>query len=279
MAAGGGFWLRYSRSMRNSFAVAFALVLVAACSSSSSPDEPGSSDASTPDDAGSAVDSSTESSSDSSVAVDASASHDAGAVVDAGDQLAQLLALTSTCAKKVSSGLLALNAGDTPTVAVCGLTGALFWKADMDIDCDGKKTTQCNTGTDPDYQSSTAVNDSKGNPLDAANLPYVVVPGKSAKFDAAAAGLSKGAVILVVYKNKIAYAVYGDVGPSAGIGEASYATASELGINPNPSNGGVDSADVLYVAFTGSGSIVKPIEDHAAAVTLGKAKLTALLGD
>ncbi|MEO8800496.1 MAG: glycoside hydrolase family 75 protein [Polyangiaceae bacterium] len=266
--------------MRNALALALAVAfgLLAACSSSSSPDDPGSSDASTLDDSGSVGDSSTDL--DSSVAVDASAPHDAGAVVDAGDQIAQLLALTSKCAKPVSTGLLALNAGNPGTVAVCGLTGALFWKADMDIDCDGKQTTQCNTGTDPDYQNSTAAVDSKGNALDAANLPYVVVPGKSAKFDAAAAGLSKGAVILVVYKNQLAYAVYGDVGPAADIGEASYATASELGINPNPSKGGVDGADVLYVAFTGSDSVVKPkIEDHAAAVTLGKAKLTALLGN
>lgn len=263
--------------MRNSLAVAFAAVLVAACSSSSSPDEPGSADASTPDDAGPGGE--LDASSDSSLAVEASAPDDAGTVGDAGDPIAQLLALTSTCTKQVSSGLLALNAGDTPTVAVCGLTGALFWKADMDIDCDGKMTAQCSTKTDPDYQNSTAAVDSKGNPLDAASLPYVVVPGKSAKFDAAAAGLSKGAVILVVYKNKLAYTVYGDVGPSADIGEASYATASELGIDPDPSSGGVDGADVLYVAFTGSGSIVKPIEDHAVAVTLGKAKLTALLGN
>ncbi|HEX7664961.1 MAG TPA: glycoside hydrolase family 75 protein [Polyangiaceae bacterium] len=259
--------------MRNALALALALGLVAACSSSSSPDGGPSAaeDAgSTGNDAGSTI--------DAGHVVDASEPTEAS-VTDAGDEIAQLLALTSTCAKKVSTAPLALNAGDTPTVDVCGLTGALFWKADMDIDCDGKQTTQCNTGTDPDYQDSTAANDSKGNPLDAASLPYVVVPGKSSKFDAAGAGLSKGAVILVLYNKKIGWAVYGDVGPSADIGEASYATAVELGVDPDPSNGGVDAADVLYVAFTGTDSIVKPIEDHAAAVTLGEAKLKTLLGD
>jgi hypothetical protein len=199
---------------------------------------------------------------------------DAGA--DAGDPIAKLLALTSSC-NQVSNGLFALNAGDTPTVPICGLTNALFWKADMDIDCDGKTTTQCSLQTDPDYQNQTAATDSQNNPLDAANLPYVVVPGKSTKFDAAANGLKLGDVILVVYKGQVEYAVYGDVGPSADIGEASYATANALGVNPDPKVGGVDTPDVLYVAFTGSSALVSPIEDHAKAVTVGQARLAQLV--
>jgi hypothetical protein len=194
---------------------------------------------------------------------------------DAGDPVAKLLALTSSC-KQVSNGLYALNAGDAPTVPICGLTNAFFWKADMDIDCDGKQTTQCSLQTDPDFQNQTAATDSKGNPLDAANLPYVVVPGKSTIWDAAAAGVKLGDVILVLYKGQIEYAVYGDVGPSAIIGEASYATAQALGIDPNPATGGVDTPDVLYVAFPGA--LVSPIEDHAQAVTVGQAALAKLLG-
>ncbi|MEO8877576.1 MAG: glycoside hydrolase family 75 protein, partial [Polyangiaceae bacterium] len=202
---------------------------------------------------------------------------DAGVTVDAGDAVARLLALTATCTQ-VSNGLYSLNAGDKATVPICSLPNAVFWKADMDIDCDGKQTTQCNSGTDPDYQNQTAASDSKGNALDAANLPYVVIPGKSTRFDSAAAGLAHGSVILVLYKNQIGYAVFGDVGLSADIGEASYATAVELGINPNPSSGGVDAPDVLYVAFTGPSAVVKPIENHADAVTVGQARLAKLIG-
>ena len=101
-------------------ALALALGLVAACSSSSSPDGGPSAaeDAgSTGNDAGSTI--------DAGHVVDASEPTEAS-VTDAGDEIAQLLALTSTCAKKVSTAPLALNAGDTPTVDVCGLTGALF---------------------------------------------------------------------------------------------------------------------------------------------------------
>jgi hypothetical protein len=244
------------------------LVLVSAFALGCGTSTPNAVDAST-------VDAAVESGVDSGVdaAVDAPA---AEAGTDAGDPIAKLLALTSSC-NQVSNGLFALNAGDTPTVPICGLTNAFFWKADMDIDCDGKTTTQCSLQTDPDYQNQTAATDSKGNPLDAANLPYVVVPGKSTKFDAAASGLKLGDVILVLYKGQVEYAVYGDVGPSADIGEASYATAQALGVNPDPKVGGVDAPDVLYVAFTGSSALVSPIEDHAKAVSIGQARLAQLV--
>ena len=245
------------------FLVAVVSTVALGCGASS----PAPQDAATPLDAG------TDASDAGAIEAGNDAGTDAGA--DAGDPVAKLLALTSSC-KQISNGLYALNAGDPATVPICGLTGAFFWKADMDIDCDGKQTTQCNINTDPDYQNQTAATDSKGNPLDAANLPYVVFPGKSTIFDAAANGLKLGDVILVFYKGQIEYAVYGDVGPSAIIGEASYATAQALGIDPNPSTGGVDTPDVLYVAFPGS--LVSPIENHAQAVSAGQAALAKLLG-
>lgn len=227
-----------------------------------------------------AEDAGTDATSTTDAGSDASASEEAGDAAqgvdaDAGDPIAKLKTLTATCTQ-VSTGLYALNAGDTPTVPICQLTGALFWKADMDVDCDGKQTAQCSISTDPSYQNQTAASDSMGNALDAANLPYVVVPGKSARFDFGAAGLKLGDVILVLYNDKIAYAVYGDVGPTADIGEASYATVKSLGANPNPATGGVDPADVLYVAFPGA--VVAPIENHAQAVSVGQAQLAKLVG-
>ncbi|MEO7113716.1 MAG: glycoside hydrolase family 75 protein [Polyangiaceae bacterium] len=249
----------------------FIATLAGACGSNTSPDS-----SNAVSDAGSASDASTTTNAnDASTSSDASIATDSG--VDAGDQVAALLALTSSC-NQISDGLFALNAGDTPTVPICGLKNAVFWKADMDIDCDGKQTTQCNSAADPDYQNSTAAVDSMGNALDAANLPYVVVPGKSTRFDSAAAGLAHGSVILVLYNHQIEYAVFGDVGPSADIGEASYATAVGLGINPNPKTGGEDAADVLYVAFTGTTAVASPIENHAQAVSVGEARLKELLG-
>lgn len=251
-------------------ALAAASLLVALGCSSSAPVNPV--------DAGAGADAATDArAADAATAAEAGDAAGAADAADAGNAVARLLSLTSSC-NQVSSGLYALNAGDTPTVPICGLTGALFWKADMDVDCDGKTTAQCSSSTDPDYQDQTAAVDSQGNPLDAANLPYVVVPGKSSRFDFGAAGLVKGSVIAVVYKGQLEFAVYGDVGPSADIGEASYATVKALGANPNPKVGGVDTPDVLYVAFTGPSGVASPIEDHAQAVSVGQARLAELLG-
>ena len=151
---------------------------------------------------------------------------------------------------------------------MCGLVGAVFWQADMDIDCDGKTTTQCNSTTDPSYQNQTAATDSQGNPLDAAALPYVVVPSNGTRFNYTNAGLKMGSVVAVIYGGKIEYGILGDTGPVNIIGEASYAMAKNLGIDPDPKVGGVDKG-VTYVAFTGTAAVVKKKEDHTEAVTLG----------
>ena len=52
------------------------------------------------------------------------------------------------------------------------------------------------------------------------------------------------------------------------IGEASHAMAAQLGIDPDPKMGGTNGP-VTYIAFIGASSLVRPIEDHAAAERLG----------
>jgi hypothetical protein len=187
---------------------------------------------------------------------------------------AELSAAIATC--NVVGGKYALNGGGTPTVDICGLPTAVFWKADLDVDCDGVMTPQCNLQTDPYYMSQTAANDSMGNPLDAAALPYVVVPGVSTRWSYRSAGLSMGSVVAVIYKDKVEYGVLGDVGPTASIGEASYRMAELLGIDPDPRIGGT-SDEVAYIAFIGTGAKVSPIESHDKAVELGVAHARALL--
>jgi hypothetical protein len=193
---------------------------------------------------------------------------------------AQLLALLAHC-DELTTGRYKTDddPGLPANIPVCNLNGAIFWKADMDIDCDGKQTAQCSLQTDPDFQNQTAIVDSHGDPLDAANLPYVVVPTpSSARFDYHTVGLHGGAVIAVIYQGQVEYGVFGDTGPNNIIGEASYAMAASLGIDPNPSTGGTGSG-VTYIAFTGTGAIVAPVEDHAAAVTLGEALAKQLIAD
>lgn len=183
----------------------------------------------------------------------------------------QLLARIAAC--EVVGGPFASDGGD---VDICGFPGAVAWTSDMDIDCDGQMSDQCNLGTDPSYMDQTAASDSNGDPLDAATLPFVVIPGRSARFDYLDAGLGMRSVVAVIFEGKVEYGVLGDVGPQAIIGEASYAMAVSLGIDPDPSTGGV-SGGVAYIAFTGTESKVEVIEDHAAAVTLGIDRARLLL--
>ncbi|WP_214416203.1 CBM35 domain-containing protein [Sphaerisporangium fuscum] len=181
----------------------------------------------------------------------------------------QLLAKVTTCSQ-ISNGKYKTDSDvSTATVPVCNKNGAVFWKADMDIDCDGVRTTQCNENTDCCFQADTFCHTTTDTPLNAAQLPYVVVPSTSGIWNYTTKGIGCGTVVAVIYNGKVEYAVMGDTGPSGIIGEASYKTASDLGINPDPSNGGTDTG-VTYIVFTGSGTKVSTIQNHSQAVTLGR---------
>jgi hypothetical protein len=188
-----------------------------------------------------------------------------------------LLALTANC-NAASNGKYATDDDGSPdTITVCGLNGAFFWKADMDIDCDGKTTAVCNLNTDPAYQNQTSTTDSQGNALDASTLPFVVIPLPSDKFAYDTSDLHLGGVVAVIYQGKLEFGIFGDEGPENIIGEASYAMANLLGIDSDPSTGGVDSG-VTYIAFTGQESVVSKNEDHAEATLLGTERAAAALG-
>ncbi|MFD9462706.1 glycoside hydrolase family 75 protein [Streptomyces sp. NPDC060027] len=178
---------------------------------------------------------------------------------------AALLAKVTSCSQ-ISSGKYRTDEETSATVPVCGKNGAVFWKADLDIDCDGQVTARCNGDTDPWFQDDTAFHQSNGRPLRADSLPYVVVPSTSSIWKYTSSGIKGGGVVAVIYNGKVEYAVVGDTGPTQIIGEASYATASALGIDPDPETGGTDSG-VTYILF--KNSQVSPIESHGAAVSLG----------
>jgi hypothetical protein len=186
-----------------------------------------------------------------------------------GPTAAELLAKVTGC-NQISHGTYKTDSDSgSATVPVCGKTGAVFWKSDMDIDCDGQRTTQCNENTDCCFQNDTAFHQSDGKPLNSAALPYLVVPSSSGIWNYASAGVHGASVAAVIYHGKVTYAVVGDTGPTGIIGEGSYALAVSLGIDPDPSTGGVDSG-VTFIVFTGTSSIVSPIENHAAATNLGE---------
>lgn len=168
---------------------------------------------------------------------------------------------------RISHGRFRSDHGKRASVAVCGTRHAVFWKADLDIDCDGQPGPRCNRRTDPLFSAATAYRQSDGRALSAERLPYVVVPAGGPVWNPADDGVRGGSVAAVVYRGRVQYAVVGDIGPRGLIGEASYATAKALGIDPNPRHGGAPSG-VTYIIFKNSQA--RPIESHAAAVAAGR---------
>lgn len=200
---------------------------------------------------------------------------DAG--VDASGEVTAAALLDALASCTVVGGQYATDDSLPATVDICHLPNAVFWKSDLDIDCDGKPSDVCNSLTDPSFQSQTAATDSQGMPLDAATLPYVVLPSPSTRWSYKTSGLAMGSVVAVIYGDHVEYGVAGDTGPTTIIGEASYRMAELLGIDPDPATGGAD-AGVAFIAFTGADAEVMVTEDHSEAVQIGLAHARALLG-
>jgi Fungal chitosanase of glycosyl hydrolase group 75 len=194
----------------------------------------------------------------------------------AGPTADQLRDRVTGCETQVSQGLYAEREGMTQDIPVCSTGAAVHWKSGMTIDCDGQPTEQCNEDTDPAFQPETAFPQSDGQPLIASELPFVVLPLASDIWDFRDSGLAGGTVVAVVYEDTVVYGVVGDLGPSGQIGEASYALADALGIDPDPATGGTSGKVVDYVAFPGV--VADPIEDPAQAVSLGEQAATELVG-
>ncbi|MDI3417435.1 glycoside hydrolase family 75 protein [Streptomyces luteolus] len=169
---------------------------------------------------------------------------------DGGAVAAALLAEVQGC-EQLSKGRFRTDDGAPADIPVCGGKGVVHWKADLDIDCDGRPSPVCNKHTDPYFQPTTAFQDSRGRHLDSAKLPYVVVPGASKRWNHREAKVWGGGLAAIVYRGRVRYAVVGDTGPTNLIGEASYATARALGIDPHPVRGGAPGG-VTYIFFQGS---------------------------
>lgn len=192
------------------------------------------------------------------------------------ETMALLKTKTSSCNPLAGVQQFSQNGGSTADIPMCQLDGAIFWKADFDIDCDGGTSENCHA--DPYYQASTSGVDSKGKYLNASTLPYVVLPLDSDTFKSAKHGLSLGSVVAVIYKDVMAYAVIGDRGPRAAIGEGSEYLAEILGMDTNSRWGGVEGKAVTYIAFTGADGKSSPLEDHDAARAVGRRQANRLVG-
>lgn len=186
----------------------------------------------------------------------------------------ELLAKVKDCGEQVSNGEYATDDGQAEEIPVCGKSGGVYWKADLDVVCDGQETKECNSSTDPNFLPETAWVQSDGKPLNSAELPHIVVPLPSERWDPQDSGIENGVgnVAAVIYNGKLMYGVVGDKGPENIIGEASYAMAEALGADPDPASGGVDASEVTYIVFPKEK--VDPIEDKAKAQEVGERMAT-----
>jgi hypothetical protein len=139
----------------------------------------------------------------------------------------------------------------------CG--DAVYWKADLDVDCDGIQTPPCDTDSQGQPQTSI-VDDAPNGDVDPTKLPYIVIPlGSPETTWYKAHGIELGQVGAVIYQGKVEYGIFADEAGGSFIGEASYAMCQLFLGKPNggndpcdPNNGGIDAADITYVTFTGA---------------------------
>lgn len=190
-----------------------------------------------------------------------------------GDTAAAIVANTQSCAGLSGAPRYSKDSGGTRNIPICQSGEAIWFRGDMDIDCDGGSSSQCRA--DPYYQSQTSGTTSTGQPLDASRLNFVVVPLDTDGFSFSARNVKVGTVAAVVYGGRLAYGIVGDLGPRGTIGEASAYMAEQLGINPSPISGGVESG-VTYVLFPGVR--VTRNEDAAQARSLASAAVNRWLG-
>jgi hypothetical protein len=142
--------------------------------------------------------------------------------------------------------------------------GVLFYDAKMGIDADGSQLSKKLSGTNQ-ATTSFLYPSLESASLDADKVPYIVVPGEGFR---ESLGIELGDIGAVVYRDQLAYAIVGDVGPHCKIGEGSIQLHEKLGhpgcakrdnqgVCVTPAGSGI-AKDVLYFIFPGSkGKIIQ----------------------
>jgi hypothetical protein len=106
------------------------------------------------------------------------------------------------------------------------------------------------------YVSMTALSDATKPARDprryvnASRVPYIVLPPEAKRWGARLGDIG---AVWNRETEKLAFAIFDDVGPATKIGEGSVALARRLGVPASPKSGGQGSG-IAYVVFTGSGN-------------------------
>jgi hypothetical protein len=131
--------------------------------------------------------------------------------------------------------------------------GSVTYSAKAAIDDDGSDNSQ----RDPDWQADTSLH-FNGKPIDAASVPYVVVPPA---IIAGVPGIVLGcrAVVTDTCNGLSTEAVVADIGPHKKLGEISMACAAAIGIDPSPTRGGEDAHVIAYALYPGTPAVVNGV--------------------
>jgi len=179
-------------------------------------------------------------------------------------------------ANPMTSPYFITDENEQGTVQIDSMLGSVrTWTADMDIDCDGEYDARCQG--DPTNQSMLACD----TPVNPAETPFFVMPGNTTTWDWENDDVDFGQIAALIYNDKVEYTVYLDnCGLERVIGEASYAAAYNLGIDPAPDTGGTDGP-VTYVLFTGPDARLSEADwtNHDAAIELGNQLAEQFLAD
>jgi hypothetical protein len=141
--------------------------------------------------------------------------------------------------------------------------GAVYIDADMDIDADGSPNAR---RLDPQFgQLQTSFNFSgqagQARFVNAESVPYIALPGNNRRPSERffrRMGLEVGDIAAVIFRDKVEFALFADVGDPDKIGEGSIALAQSLGHDPFVVRRGRRivgrsiPGDVIYIVFPGS---------------------------
>jgi hypothetical protein len=170
--------------------------------------------------------------------------------------------------------------GDPTAIHICQQGSVLWWKADMDVDCDGIQTFPCNTDKMGQPRTSM-VNIAPNGDLDPTKLPYFVIPLINDMTWYTDFDIQLGQVGAAIYKGQIVFGIFADESGGNLIGEASYNMCSLFigADNCDPNTGGIDPLDVYYVTFTGAQNLAQgdDIYSHDKHTAMGTAAAKAWL--
>jgi hypothetical protein len=159
--------------------------------------------------------------------------------------------------------------------------GQIIFDTDLELDTDGWPD---GPDGDPSWQPETSLRYSDNSSLNANKVPYFVLPGPGTFYQGL--GVKLGDYAAVIFKNLLAFAVFGDEGPARKLGEGSIQLLRKLGEERMKPNGMVINAGmgprVITIVFPGSGPNTRFPNEHdllAAIDSTAKPLFTALGGN